>query len=143
MAAKKARPNWALAGAIYQQLSDDTTKAEISTTVRTTTSMSQEAQARSVQLYFILIMLCTGRALDRIANAPHGWGMEAWRFLFQACSPKNNARLVVMMLGVLSFPLDTNDVVNSLETTERKIKEFERHASIDIPAFLKVGIVIL
>ena len=26
-----------------------------------------------------------------------------------------NARLVVMMLEVLAFPLDTNDVVNSLE----------------------------
>ena len=60
--------------------------------------------------YFVLIMLCTGRALDRIANAPHGWGMEAWRILFQAFSPKKNARLVVMMLEVLAFPLDTNDV---------------------------------
>ena len=47
-----------------------------------------------------------------------------------------------MMLGVRSFPLDTNDVVNSLETMERKIKEFERYASINIPEFLKVGIVI-
>ena len=47
-----------------------------------------------------------------------------------------------MMLEVLSFPLDTNDVVNSLDTMERKIKEFERHASVDIPEFLKVGIVI-
>ena len=56
--------------------------------------------------------------------------------------PKNNARLVVMMLEVLAFPVDTNDVANGLETMERKIKEFERHANIDIPEFLKVGIVI-
>ena len=55
---------------------------------------------------------------------------------------KNNARLVVMMLEVLAFPVDTNDVVNGLETMERKIKEFERHANIDIPKFLEVGIVI-
>ena len=47
-----------------------------------------------------------------------------------------------MMLEVLSFPLDSNDAVNSLETMERKIKEFERHACIDIPEFFKVGIVI-
>ena len=65
-------------------------------------------KARSVQLNFVLIMLCTRRAVDRIANAPHGWGMEAWRMLFQAYSPKNNARLVVMVLEVLAFPLDTN-----------------------------------
>ena len=144
---RKGWPNWSIiaksyAGATDQQLSEAMSQAEISTAVLDNASMSQEARARSVQLYFILIMLCTGRPLDRVANAPHGWSMDAWRLLFQAYSAKNNARLVVMMLEVLSFPLETNDVVNSLETMERKIKEFERHASIDIPEFLKVGIVI-
>ena len=43
------------------------------------------------QLYFVSIMLCTERALDRIANAPHGRNMEVWRFVSQAHSPKNNA----------------------------------------------------
>ena len=99
-------------------------------------TMTGEKKARSVQLYFVLIMLCTGRALDRIANAPHGWGMEAWRILFQTYSSKNNARLGVMMLEELAFPLDTNDVVNSLETMERKIKEFQRYANIEILEFL-------
>ena len=42
---------------------------------------------------------------------------------------------------LLSFPLDTKDVVYSLETMERKVKEFERYTSIDIPEFLQVGIV--
>ena len=45
-----------------------------------------------------------------------------------------------MMLEALAFTLDTNDVVNSLETMERNIKEFERHANINFPEFLKVGI---
>ena len=47
-----------------------------------------------------------------------------------------------MMLEVLAFPFDMNDVVNSLERMERKIKEFERYANIEIPEFLKIGIVI-
>ena len=47
-----------------------------------------------------------------------------------------------MMLEVLAVPEDTNDVVNSLETMERKIKEFERYANIEISEFLKIGIVI-
>ena len=46
-------------------------------------AMTGHRKARSVQLYFVQITLCTGRALDRIANAPHGWGTEAWRLLFQ------------------------------------------------------------
>ena len=62
----------AYAGAIDQELSTDMTNAESSTDV-----LSNEAKARSVQWYFVLIMLCTGRTLDRIANTPHGWDMEA------------------------------------------------------------------
>ena len=33
------------------------------------------------------------------------------RLLCQACSPKNDARLVAMMMVVLAVWLDTNDVV--------------------------------
>ena len=144
---EKAWPNWSFvikahAGAIDQELSTDMTNSESSTVVLSNEAMTGRRKARSVQLYSVLIRLCTGRALDRIANAPHSRGMEAWRLLFQAYSPKNNARLVVMMLEVLTFPLDTNDVVNSLETMERQIKEFERYANIEIPEFLKIGIVI-
>ena len=87
----------AYAGAIDQDLSADMTTAEYSTDA--TRNDGRERKVRSVQLCFVLIMLCTGGALDRIANAPHCWGMEAWRMLFQA---KNTARLFVMMLEVLA-----------------------------------------
>ena len=85
---EKAWPNWsfvmkAYAGVIDQQLSEDMTSAEISTD-----AMSNDSMTRRVHLYFVLITLCTGRALDRIASAPHGWGMEACRMLFQAHSQK-------------------------------------------------------
>ena len=39
---------------------------------------------------------------------------------------------VVMMLEVLAFRLVTNEVVNSLETMERQIEEFERYANFEI-----------
>ena len=85
------------AGAIDQALWADMTTAELQYGCH---EQRYKKNARSVQLYFVLIMLCTGRALDRIANAPPGWGMEAWRMLFQAYSPKNHARLVEMMFEV-------------------------------------------
>ena len=128
-------------GAIDQELTTDMTNPESSTDALSNEAMTCQKKARSVQLYLVLIMSCTGRSLDRIANAPRGWSMEAW-LLFQAFSPKNNARLVVMMIEVLAFPLDADNVVNSLETMERKVKEFERCATIEIPEFLKIGIVI-
>ena len=70
-------------GAIDQELSTDMTNAENNTDVLSNETMAGQKKARSVQLYFVSIMLCSGRALDRIANAPHCWGLEAWRLLFR------------------------------------------------------------
>ena len=58
--------------------------------------------------------------------------MEAWRLLFQAYSP-NNARLVVMMLEGLSFPSDTNDVINSLETMDQRLRGVREHQHSTAP----------
>ena len=65
---------------------------ESGTTVLDNGSMSLESQARLVQLHFILIMLCAGRALDRITNARHGWGVEAWRLHFSKRTPRRTTR---------------------------------------------------
>ena len=69
---EKASPNWsfvtkAYAGAIDQQ--DDMSQAEISMMVLDEDSMSPEAQAKSVQLYFILIVRWTALALRHMAGA--------------------------------------------------------------------------
>ena len=92
--------------AVNQQLPGDVTSAEISTEV------VSNVQLRSVQLYLVLIMLCSfSGTVNRTANAPRSWSTKAWRMIFQAYSPMNNARLVVLRLVVLAFPLDTNDVM--------------------------------
>ena len=114
----------AYAGAVDHQLSEDMTSAEMRTDELSNETVAGQRKARSVQLCFVLIMVCTGRALDRVPNAPRGWGMEAWRMLSQAYSSKNNARLLVMMLEVFAFPPDTSDVVNRLETMELKIERY-------------------
>ena len=86
---EKTWPNWsflmqAFAGGIDQELSTNMTNAESSGDVLSNEAMTGQRNERIVQLHFILIMFCTVRALDRIANPPHGCGMEAWRLLFQA-----------------------------------------------------------
>ena len=80
---EKAWPIWsfvtrAYAGATDRDLSLDTTNAEISTDV------VSNVQLGSVQLYVVLIMLCTGRALDCAVSAVYSWGMEAWRMFCHA-----------------------------------------------------------
>ena len=49
-----------------------------------------------------------------------------WRLIFQVYSSKNNAKSAVRILEVLLFLMESNNVVNTLETIERKIKEFEK-----------------
>ena len=83
-------------GAVNQQLSGCATLAEISTDV------VSNVQLGSVQFDFVLVVLCTGRDWHRVANAPRGWSAKAWRLLFQASSPKNDARLVMMTMVVLA-----------------------------------------
>ena len=110
---EKAWPIWSLvtrayAGAIDRDLSLDTTTAEISTHV-------SNVQLGGVQLYVVLIMLCTRRALDCAVSAMYSWCMNAWRMFCHAYSLWNDARLVVLMLKVLAILLDTKDVGVNLD----------------------------
>ena len=59
----------------------------------------ENVQLGSVQLYFVLIMLCTGRAMDCIASAQCTAGV----------------RRVVLMLEVLAILLDTKDTGGNLD----------------------------
>ena len=86
-----------------KQLSGDVSSAEDNTDVAVNVHLG------GVQLYVVLTTLCTGRDWNRIENALRGWSTKASRFLFQACSPKDDARL--MLTVELAVLLDTNDVM--------------------------------
>ena len=143
---EKAWPNWSFvmevcAGAIDQALSADMTTAECSTDVMSIDTMTGEKKARSVQLYFVLIMLCTGRALDRIANAPNGWGGGVANALSSVLSKEHckaccdDARSVGVSFGHKRCGEQSGN-------DGPEILEFERYANIEISEFLKIGIVI-
>ena len=58
------------------------------------TDVVSNVQLGSVQLYVVLIMLCTGRALDCVVSALYSWGMEAWKMFCHAYSLWNDASVV-------------------------------------------------
>ena len=116
------------------QLSDDMKSAEISADKLSNESTTPRKQSRSVKLYFVFDHVVHYQSLGSHRQCS-AWLADALSSVF----PKNNAKLVVMMQEVLAFPLDTNDVVNSLETMELKIMEFERCENIQIPEFFNVG----
>ena len=101
----KAWPKWSFVMKVYDVAVDQQPSgAEISADV------VSNVQLGGVQLHVVLIMLCTGKALDCAVSAMYSWGMEAWRMFCHAYSLWNDARLVVLMLEVLAILLDTKDV---------------------------------
>ena len=109
-----------------QQLSG----AEISTDV------VSNVQLGGVQLYVVLIMLCTGRPLDCAVSAMYSWGMEAWRMFCHAYSLWNDARLVVRMLEVLAILLDPKDPGANLDAECIEMASIDLIA-LDVDAFTK------
>ena len=107
------------------QLSEDITSAEISADVLSNESTTPRKQSRSVKLYFVFDHVVHYQSLGSHRQCS-AWLADALSSVF----PKNDAKLFVMMEEVLAFPLDANDVVNSLETMELKnhgIREIRKH----------------
>ena len=72
------------AGVVCPELAELMVDAEGSeTAVHNATLLEEEQRAASHQLYFILLMLCRGPALDRVVNAGNLEGLEAWCQLTQ------------------------------------------------------------
>ena len=98
-AAGRHGPTGAYEGAV-KQLSGDVSSAENSTDV------VSNVQFERCAVVFRPDHVVHGKRME--SHAPRGWSTRAWRLLFQACFPKNDARL--MMTVVLAVSSDTNDV---------------------------------
>ena len=129
-------------GAIDQELPTDMTNVKSSTDALGNEAMTRQRKARSVAVVLRPDHVVHGKSSGSHRQCTARLGHGGVATSLDAYFLKNKARLVVMMLDVLAFPLESNDVVNSLETMERKIKEFERYADIEVPEFLKNCIVI-
>ena len=81
----KAWAKWGLVNAYDVAVDQQLSGAEIRTDV------VSNVQLGGVQLYVVMIMLCTGRALDCAVSATYSWSMEAWRMFCHAYSLWNDA----------------------------------------------------
>ena len=80
------------AGVVVADLSVLMEQAEQSTAGVFVASMTPGQAKASKQLYFILLMLCRGQALDRVINSGQGEGLEAWRQLALRYEPRVRSR---------------------------------------------------
>ena len=93
-------------------------------------------QLGGVQLYVVLIMLRTRRALDCAVSAVYSWDMRAWRMFCHAYSLWDAARLVVLMLDVLAILLDTKDAEVNLDAGCIEMTSVDLNA-LDVDVILK------
>ena len=59
----------------------------------------------SQQLYWMLLMLCKNTALQKVAGAGRGEGLEAWKLLVERYQPRLKTRYAAQLMKILSFSL--------------------------------------
>eukprot|EP00971_Amphidinium_carterae_P123232 2440124-Amphidinium_carterae.1 len=84
----------------------------------------------SVQLYYILLLLCRQQPLTLIINAGEQEGLTAWQRLVEQYEPQQRTRFAGQLQASLSWKF-AGDVEGRMEAFEREILRYE-HASGDV-----------
>ena len=71
--------------------------------IATATISDDDDRTASAQLYWILLMICQGLALNRVLWAGDGEGLGAWRQLTEKFEPKTRRRFVGQLMSIWSF----------------------------------------
>lgn len=103
--------------------------------------MQPSRLASSAQIWYMLVMLCRGKALDLCrAVGEQGNGLEAWRQLLIEFEPRTKGRFGGLLAQVLNFSFG-EDVNNELNRFESAIKRYQDSSTEVLPDSIKVGIV--
>ena len=57
----------------------------------------------STQLYYMLVLSCKAKALDRVVNAGGGEGFLAWRALAAHHDPQSSTSHTAMLLELMTY----------------------------------------
>ena len=79
------------------------------------TILDDDDPAASAQLYWMMLMICKGAALNTVFLAGDSEGLEAWRQLTEKYEPKMRTRLAGQLMSILSFSLqgDTSERITA------------------------------
>ena len=80
----------------------------------------------SSQLYFILVMMSRGKALDKISTVDAGDGFEAWRVYAEDYDPRIRTRRVGLLVQILTAKFG-GDLSQALDQFDKLIKEYDSH----------------
>ena len=126
---------------LNSQLGDLMKKAESSDAPVLNAVIDDSHVPSSNQLYFILLMLCRGIALDKVVNAGELEGLEAWRQLNLSYEPRVRSRFAGQLLEILGWNF-AGDVIARMEAFEREIHLYETSSKEKMSPGIKIGVVL-
>ena len=101
-----------------QKLTDDAEKA--AAPIPNAAILEDDDRAASAQLYWTMLMICKGAALNTVFLEGDSEGLEAWRQLTEKYEPKMNTRFAGQLMSILSFSLQ-GDTTERIIAWEREI----------------------
>ena len=104
-------------------------------------SLGPNEQRLSGQLYYILVMLLRGRALDIAHNCGVGEGFETYRRLFEQYHPRVASRYVGSLSLILSTRF-TSDIESELESFDKTIRRYESESGKTLDEEILLGVVV-
>eukprot|EP00971_Amphidinium_carterae_P042509 835611-Amphidinium_carterae.1 len=104
-------------------------------------SLDQRDTSCSVQLYNILLLLCTQQPLTLIISAGEQEGLTAWQRLVEQYEPQQRTRLAGQLQALLSWKF-AGDIEGRIEAFEREILRYEHASGEGVSDVLRIGIVL-
>ena len=104
-------------------------------------SLGDADRALSAELFYMLMMLVRGPALDIIANAGTGEGLVAWNALVKRYEPQSRHRYASSLVSLLGFDF-SGDLVSKLELFDREVHSVERLSGEKVADSIKIGVCI-
>ena len=105
------------------------------------TILDDEDRAASAQLYWMMLMICKGAALNTVFLAGDSEGLEAWRQLTEKYEPMRT-RFAGRLMSILSYSFQ-GDTTERITAWEREIATYERDSGKILDDEIKVGAVLL
>ena len=79
--------------------------------------LSEERRQASVELYHLLLNLCTGTAFNKVVNSGESEGGLAWKAIIERWDPKMRTRQAGILLSVLKWSF-AGDILSRIEEFE-------------------------
>ena len=103
--------------------------------------LPEEVGQAGRQLYYILVMLTRGAALNLVINAGQGEGLEAWRQLTFRYEPRVRSRFSGQLVRFLSWDFG-GELITQMESLECELSAYERTSGEEVSDAIKIGVVL-